>query len=325
MPMPAPRTAVRTAVRVAAWCLAALALSAGGGRAQPPDRDRLTFSDQVSVQQVLVPVVVRSRGRYVRNLERKDFRLFVDGRPAPIESFESGSSAPVHLLILQDVSGSMGVGRRLEWSRAAVECLLARSGPNDRFSLVTFAAGGLSVQGRASADPGAVRGWIAGWHPYGRTGLHDAVAQIPALGAGTGDRRRAVVLLTDGNDNASTVTPSAARDSARRAELPVYVFASGTWRRPAEDEGDGPLAPLQLLAYVTGGRYVRIAAAKDVDAGCERVAEELRFQYVLGFSTAGRGGVQPRRLRVEVPGKRRKITFRREYLGGLPEPPAGVE
>src|SRR5262245_41184625 len=77
----------------------------GPGEAQEPQPPE--FSDQMSVGFVLVPVVVRAGAGFAKNLEQKDFRLLVDGKPVPIESFERRSDAPASLVILQDLSGSM--------------------------------------------------------------------------------------------------------------------------------------------------------------------------------------------------------------------------
>ena len=81
------------------------------------------FTEEVAVAYVLVPVVVRSGARYVKNLDKRDFRLLVDGKPVPIDSFEYRLEAPASVMVLQDLSGSME-GRSLELSREAVRFFL---------------------------------------------------------------------------------------------------------------------------------------------------------------------------------------------------------
>lgn len=286
------------------------------------------FHELVSVGYVLVPVTVRARDGFVSGLEANDFRLAVDGREVEVESFESGASAPISVLVLQDVSGSMAAGGKLELSRRAIERLLDLGRPADLYSLASFGNGRLSVEVAPTADRDALRAVLGRWTAYGTTALHDAVSRLPEWSTVGGATKRAVILLTDGADNASRIGPEAARHTVRRAELPVYVLSLANG---APSSGEpvggraGPAAPrdteiLRRLAVQTGGAYASIRDPRQLPRSLAAILAELRHQYVLGFSARGNGDLQPHRIDVETRTgrKRHHVTHRRGYVGGQP-------
>lgn len=279
-----------------------------------------TFVDTVSVEQVLVPVVVRSGSRFVNNLTQADFELFVDDHPTTISSFERSSGAPVHTLVLQDLSGSMGGHPKLELSREIMGHLLATGKPGDLYSLASFAASGVEVSPEPTIERAAIEAWMAAWKAFGRTAIHDAISRIPELISADTAWRGAVLLITDGIDNASAIDPREARRLARLAEVPVHVVALVGRAPPRDPEASWSSDPLRLLAWVTGGRFHSIEDPANVKGASEAFMQALRSQYILGFPTSGTGRVRPRSIRVEVRGKRRKVSFRREYLGTAPGP-----
>ena len=283
-----------------------------------------SFQDSVSVGLVLVPVVVRAGAGFAKNLDAKDFRLLVDGQKAPIESFERRSDAPASLVILQDLSGSMATGNHLEQSRDVVRFFLTRSLPGDEFSLATFATEGLQVEVPFTTNTATLREAIEGWEAYGTTALHDAVARMPQISVEGHNPKRFAVLVTDGVDNASKLSPEQARAIVQEAQLPTYVLGLGAGN-PYELSPEGKKVyryadVLNLLAAMTGGRYYSINSAEDLQKALTAILDDVRHQYVLGFST-GDGAVKFRKIQVEVEGKdRRTVVFRRGYKG---TPPAG--
>jgi Ca-activated chloride channel family protein len=311
----------------AAISLLMAVLVVGAAAAQTPAPPKAVFEEQLEVAWVLVPVVVRSPEGYVKGLDAKDFRLFVDDRPVAIGSFETGAQAPVSLVHLQDLSGSMGTAGKLEASRAALEYLLEQARPGDEFAVASFAGDQVQVEVPFTAELDAVREAATAWEAYGTTALHDAVAWLPRIHTGSASLKRAAVLITDGVDNASSFRPPQARDIVRRAELPVYVLGMGTGSPYRLDAGGDKIYRfadvLNLLAHQTGGQYHPIDGPDDLKEACAAIAEDLRHQYVLGFSTAG-NRPRYRRLRVQVDGRgRRTLSFRRGYQGGPPLGSAG--
>jgi VWFA-related protein len=311
--------------------LGASLLSAAAPAAQAPAQTPApqgpasSFHDSVSVGLVLVPVVVRAGAGFAKNLDRKDFRLLIDGKPVPIESFERRSDAPASVVILQDLSGSMASGGKLEESRNVVRFFLSRELPGDEFSLATFASEGLQIDVPFTTNTATLTEAIAGWEAYGTTALHDAVARMPQISLEGHNPKRFAVLVTDGVDNASRLTPEEARVIVQEAQLPTYVLgleAGNPFELSTEGKKIYRYADvLNLLAAMTGGRYYSINGAEDLQKALTAILDDVRHQYVLGFST-GDGAVKFRKLDVQVEGKdRRTVVFRRGYKG---TPPAGT-
>lgn len=295
--------------------------------ATDPTRGTPAFEDTLAVTQVLVPVLVRTRSGYANNLDGKDFRLFVDERPVPIQSFDKNTEAPTSVVFLQDLSGSMGIGLKMEESRTAVRYFLGKAAAGDEFAIATFASGRGQVEVPFTSDLGALGEAVALWQGYGTTALNDAVAWIPDISAEGHNSRRFAILVTDGLDNASTLSPDQAREIVRAAQVPVYVLGLGTGS-PYAVSTDGKKAyryadVLNLLAVTTGGRYYPIGTPEDLPKALQAIEADLRHQYVLGFSTR-EGAHAYRQLRIELRAKglgdRATVVFRHGYKG---PPPAG--
>ncbi len=280
------------------------------------------YQEQIAVEWVLVPAVVRKGPNLVLGLEQQDFELSVDGRPVAIQSFEASTDAPVSLVHLQDLSGSMALGGKIETSRGVLSCLLERARPGDEIALAGFASGKIRVEVPFTGDVEALGEAMAAWRGYGTTGLHDAVAWLPEIGIPGRGARRAALLITDGADNASELSPAQARELVRRAQLPVYVLGLDTGSPFELGSGGGKrhryADVLNLLARLTGGRYYSIVERREVAAVCDAIDQELRSQYVLGFAAGAAGSTRFRSLQVTVPGKKVEVLHRHGYSGRLP-------
>jgi VWFA-related protein len=269
-----------------------------------------------------VPVIVKSQKGYVDRLRREDFELRVGGRVVHFQDFEQRGEAPWSLVFLQDLSGSMGTGGRLEASQEALRTFLDRAKPGDEFAIATFSGESTEVNVPFTEDLQAVREAVAGWEAWGRTALHDAVAWLPDISNDSRNVKRAAVLITDGVDNASRISADQARELVQKAELPVYVLGleSGDPFRLGED-GDKVYRyadVLNLLAALTGGRYFPISGPDDLKEACATIADEMRFQYVLGFDTTGQGKSEWRPVSVIVKKKDVRVVARRGYRGTPP-------
>lgn len=317
-------SSLRGILAVLSLLAAAPAVASAGDAGEPVIR----FSDQASVSWVLVPVVARDGGRYVRKLRAADLRLRVDGREVAIESFDAGLDAPFSLVHLQDLSGSMANGGKLDASREALRFFLSRMRGADRLAVASFASGRTQVEVPFTDRKPVIVEALEAWEGYGTTALHDAVAWLPEIHLDRRHLRGAAVLVTDGVDNASVLAPGKAREMVRRAEIPIYVLALGSRRDPARNPRTGPEDPapdfatvLRQLAAATAGRYISIDDPGEIRAACAAVVAELRHQYVLGFQTTDQGPVADHRLQVEARGKKLQISHRLGYRGTSPAVP----
>ena len=310
--------------RWSAW-LTVVALSLTAVLAQDAPNPGGGFQEEVSVGYVLVPIVARlAKGGYATDLKPEDFRLLVNGQVVDFESFEQGDRAPVSVMFLQDLSGSMANSNKITLSRAVLDRLVMVSRPGDNWGLTSFASNRVSVDVPFTDDIGQLRESADSWHPYGTTALHDAVAWLPDLTAHVLSARRAAIVITDGVDNASQIDPYAAREKVRQAELPVYVLGLSTGDIESLDR-DGEKVyryadVLNLLSHLTGGQYFPVVNQSDAMLACNEILSEIRNQYVIGFPTSALGTPTYHQIEVQARNKKKlKLTFRQGYNGTLPK------
>jgi Ca-activated chloride channel family protein len=223
----------------------------------------------------LSPIVTDASGAYVKGLVRKDFSLFVDGRPQEIETFEAANSALSVVLVL-DVSTSMTL--KLREARAAALEFLAALKPGDRAAVLTF---GTNVVGFTpfSTDRGPAQKALEDARVSGETALYDATSvALRRLREAGG--RRAVVLFTDGEDNRSRMSIDQVIDLARATEASVFAVAQ------VSADVKALLRGLDRLAEETGGRAWTISAIRNLPDVFREVVAELENQYFLTFTPA---------------------------------------
>lgn len=285
------------------------------------DEAAFSFGGEIGVSWVLVPVVVRERGGGEKRerLDAGDFRLTVDGRPVPIASFERRAEAPLSLVFLQDMSGSMANGGKLDASQLAIDYFLDSARFGDEFALATFGGGLTQVDVPFTEELATLRESVASWEAYGTTALHDAVAWVPEISLAGRNPKRAALLVTDGVDNASLLTPAEAREVVQRAQVPVYVLGL-QGLDPRDQDRDAVFSYgdlLRLLARQSGGQYHAVTTPDELKDACASLAEDLRTQYVLSFPTST-GPLKDHRIEVTVEARHANVYFRRGYRGAPP-------
>jgi Ca-activated chloride channel family protein len=273
---------------------------------------RPTFSTRVDL--VSVTAVVRDeRGRPVRNLAREDFEIFERGRQRRIVDFKASDQGPVSLAILFDVSGSMRVGAQMEAGRRAVEHLLGWIEPaRDELGLFSFDRE-LRQDVAFTSDPQRIRAGLNRLTAVGQTSLYDAIAETSKALADRPSPRRAVVVITDGVDTSSALTPSQVSGLASAIDVPVYVIAVvSPLDHPGAalavvDEAESPVTThLSKLAYWTGGDLAIVSAPAHASQAARAVIAELRHQYLIAFEAAK----EPGWYELDVRTRRRELTVR---------------
>lgn len=282
------------------------------------------YGETYSVEVVMVPVSVRG-AKPGQRFPESAFSLRVDRRPVTIESFEDDLEAPLSLVFLQDLSGSMADPGKMEASSEALDCFVDTLRSGDEMALATFASGRTEVDVPLAREPTAIREAMAMWKPWGTTGLFDAVSLLPEIALGGVGVKRAAVLVTDGIDNASELTPVQARALVERAELPVYVLALPGRELIDEAPAFRYEDLLRDLAGATGGQYFPLQDRADARRTCAAILAELRHRYVLGFSVSGVGPSTFHPIAVEVRGRspRSSLVHRRGYRGTAPNVQGG--
>ncbi len=305
--------------------LAALALAAAPsrGRAEAPADQTPKKSAEVSVGYVLVPVVVTdAKGRTVAGLKERDFTLVVEGRPVALDLFAASTDAPVSFTILLDGSGSMALAGKMEGARAALEALVARARPDDDFALYVFAEGAVRELVPFTRDGVRLVRAAAGVKPYGKTAFFDALAKMPDRSLLGKNGARAIVLLTDGIDNASRLTRETLQEYLEGIDVPVYPIGLRTTSTafgpgdPGEHDVDVTL--LKRVAFQTGGRFSVVEEAGMLPEAVREIEKDLRSQYLLGFTPTGTGPVKYRPISLVVTGRIGTYRIRSGYRGTEP-------
>lgn len=295
--------------------VALLALS-GGWPAPVAAQDAAPVVFRSSVDLVTVTAVVRDKkGRVMRSLSREDFELLDAGKARPFTDFQSDSTAPASVTLLVDGSGSMAGGTAA--ARQVSEMLLAQLTPNrDEASLMSFDTRLLTLQ-TFTGDFDRVRRGFTHVDSFGASSIYDAIAGTAGIVAERTGRRRAVIVLTDGADNASAYTANEVAWIASAIDVPVYVFAVGPDATPPSDEMHRvwkSATPLMVLARATGGDFFFAGDAAARAAAVVRVVDELRHQYLFAFEPSTADGLH--RIEIRTRNGELKVRSRQWYVSG---------
>ena len=308
----------------ASRCFAAIAVSAivlGGGLLAQDRQSGQGFSFRSSVDLVNVNATVTDRtGHFVPGLRAEDFTILEDGERQTITQFET-ERVPVSLGIVLDTSGSMS-GEKMAAARDALgRFVFDLLGPEDEMFLYRFDSTPMLVQGWTDDRRKLVRA-LGSATPTGGTALYDAVAEAIPLAASGTRRKKALVIISDGNDTNSEASVNEVRQLIRESEVMVYAIgidgtSTGAPQSPGAPPrtfpwpwpGNGPVQipwpgrrqpparspsagaanervnvqALRMLSDDSGGRTEIVAGARNLDQATAGIASELSQQYFLGY------------------------------------------
>jgi Ca-activated chloride channel homolog len=283
-----------------------------------------TFKSGVDL--VTVSAVVRDqKGRVVTDLTRADFELLDNGERRPITDFRS-EQAGASVALLFDASGSMQVAAKIEAARRAARHVLSWMVPGqDELAIYSFDTGLRRLQAFAPyREDATLERSMVGIAPFGMTSLNDAVAATAKELAGRPYAHRAVVVLTDGVDNASHLTAPEVSGIASSIDVPVYILAVVS---PLDHQGAStavnserpiPIGDLADLARWTGGEVFVTSIPAQTSVAARQIIEELRHQYVLAFEPASRPGWHPLEVRAARGRGPLMVRARSGYIAGQP-------
>jgi len=301
--------------------LAAAAAAAQTPPVAPTPADAPTYTESVGAEYVLLPVVVLDRkGRFVDGLQKKDFRVRVETTPVAVDTFERDDGAPVSMAFLVDTSGSMEIAGKLGNARRAIRSIIEARQPGDDFALFTFAEGEVRMVADFSNDSRKILRGLDELSAGGQTALFDAVAATPRLLKGK-NAKRAILLFTDGVDNASKLSPGQMAEILQQVSTPVYAIGMKNVMYDLLDEKQRQelfVENLQMLAASSGGKMF-LVGEEDLRPLAAKLNSEVRKQYILGFSPSGQGELKYRVMFVSVVKKGNWVVrTRRGYRGTAP-------
>jgi VWFA-related protein len=313
-------------------CLALASSFAGRSPAATPGQENPPTSDQtlrVTTEVVSVYAVVRDKKRPITNLTRNDFELTEDGVPQDIRYFSRETDTPLTLGILVDTSPSQQRVLPIEQDEAKT-FIRQVVRPHDLAFILHFDVEVELLQDFTSSHNllasaidstpinGGGQGVMPGPFPgtnVGGTHLHDAVylASRELLKGEVG--RKVIITLTDGEDQGSKMKLDDAVEAAQKSDVIIYSVAiidrAFYWGQPMGFRGD---SVLQKYSKETGGRVIEVSRAKDTAQAFQEIADELRTQYLLGYTPKNsRHDGTFRKINVKVRGHNYKVRARRGY------------
>ncbi len=230
---------------------------------------------------VLIPVTVTDgRGRAVSGLEKEHFTLFEDNAQQDVTYF-AAEDAPASIGIVFDASDSMGP--KLRKAREAVNALLASINPDSELFLVKFASKARILVPMTNR-PEEIRSAVETLQVDGTTALLDGVRLAMSEMARARYPRKAIIIISDGEDNSSHWTVSELREAVREQDILMYAIAitnpAQSYASPLEQMGE---ALLKEIAGQTGGCMFRVNRVQQLPEITGKIAGWLRSQYVLGY------------------------------------------
>jgi Ca-activated chloride channel family protein len=280
------------------------------------DQPQATFKSSVDL--VSVTAVVRDKkGRVVRTLTPNDLVVTDAGHQRTIVDMQADDQSPASVALLVDGSGSMRLGSATVSSQQICEMILANlRRDHDLAALMSFDTRLLTLR-EFTQEFDRIRSGLGEVEAFGSTSIYDAIAGTAALVANRTQNRRAVVVITDGGDNASSYTPEEVAWISSTIDVPVYVFAVGELNplpSPGTLSGTEQRNALFELARATGGDYFYASSPSLVSQSTNKLLEELRHQYLIAFEPGTANGL--RRIEIRARNADFKVRTRKWYSSG---------
>lgn len=261
------------------------------------------FKADVRLVEVYVSVFDQ-KGNHMDGLAKDRFRILDGGAPQTIFSFEA-ESGDLTCAILLDTTGSMQ--KVLPSVKNAVSSLLDQMREGDSAGIFGFSSILVTLQD-FTTDRAAARRAVLRTRAGGSTALFDALAEVSRnIGPRTG--KKAIVVLTDGDDNASGLTADSATKRVLETGVPVYTVAEGEARRSPRLRKQ-----LRQIAELTGGVSYEANSAADIQKVFRDIQSELKHLYLLTYRPPAGDPAQWRTINVEVAGSAYKVRGKQGYF-----------
>jgi Ca-activated chloride channel family protein len=291
------------------------------------------FHSQTPGQQTQAPIVIDvvsvplmvsvadNKGKLITNLKKEDFRVYEDDKLQTIRSFTKESDLPLSIALLMDSSGS--VIDKLTFEKAAATDFFFNTiqRRKDRAMVIAFDSDvrvfsddtpdGFSDQPERLSE--ALREIRAG----GGTAVFDAIykATDQKLAHEKGERRKLIILISDGEDTSSRYSRTEALEMAQRHDVTIYAISTNKTSDTRSREKVKGDEVIQLLADETGGKAYFPLKLNELASDFQKIGEELRSQYILSYTPTNpvQDGTY-RKIRVEMVNDKHKPRARKGYF-----------
>lgn len=288
-----------------------------GPEISPIDPDRDLYSQarpfRVNVDLVLVPVTVTDpKQQPVTTLLRKDFALYEDEKAQAIRYF-SVEAEPMSIAILFDVSKSMT--DKVELERAALAEFFRNADPKDEYFAIAFSRRPMLLAASTQSIDD-IQEQLTSIVPGGPTAMLDAIYLAQAQLRSAKYKRRAIVLITDGGDNASRYTMREIKKVIEESDVEIYaigLFETFFFNTFEEMMGK---KWLREITDRTGGRTLTIESRDKLPEAAAEISRIMRSRYVLGYTPIGETPRRWKNLRVELNSQTGDRRLRAHYKNG---------
>lgn len=271
---------------------------------------------EVNVVQVpLITTVTDGKGKFITDLKKENFRIFEDGKAQRIDAFARENERALSIALLADTSSS--THNYLNFERDAAKDFLARvvKPRKDRATIIGF-ANDAYMTADFTDDPETLSTGLKKLTAVGGTAAYDAVYHTvqKKLAKEEGDRRRMLILISDGYDTASDYSLKEALEMAQKHDVVIYAISINEIADTRGDEKKEGDKAIRRLVDETGGRAYFPKKLTDLAAEFQKIEEELRSQYLLSYTPANPFNGTYRKIRVELTDKKLKAHTRAGYL-----------
>jgi Ca-activated chloride channel family protein len=264
----------------------------------------LDLAESVNVDVVQVTAVVNDGNRFVKGLDRRQFRLLEDGVPQTITHF-SNEGSPLELVVAVDVSQSMAP--HMPQLKNAVRKFLEALGPKDQVTLAAFNDNLFTLARRETAVAQRLRA-VDRLAPWGGTALYDVIVRgVQLLSKQPG--RRVLVVFSDGDDRTSHATINNVEAVMRSTDTTLFMVGLGRGAREAQLRSG-----IQRLITLSGGRGLFVERSDKLEEAFADIVLELSNQYLIGYQStnAKRDGTW-REIAIDLPGVGHTVRARQGY------------
>jgi Ca-activated chloride channel family protein len=252
---------------------------------------------RVNVDIVLVPVTVTdAMERPVMSLTKQDFALYENDKLQEIRYFAE-EAAPVSIALLVDVSKSMT--DKIDTERAAIVEFFKNADPQDEYFAITFSDRPRLVASSTQSVDELETKLIAA-EPGGPTAMLDAVYMAQAELRSARYKRKAILIISDGGDNASRYTLREIKNLARESDVQIYaigLFETFFFNTLEERLGK---KWLREITDATGGRTLTVDNREKLPEAAAELSREIRYEYMLGYRPASPVPNRWRKIKVRV-------------------------
>ena len=279
---------------------------------------------KVEVQLVsLTATVEDNQGHAVAGLQKQDFEVYEDGALQDIAVFHNDERVPVSIGVIFDTSGSMV--DKIDEVEDAVIHFVDTTNPEDDIFLIRFSAH-VSLVEDFTGDRQRLRQAVGRLSPGGSTALYEAVVTGLEHLQGGKYKKKALLVITDGNDTSSQITLGEAVATAQQSEAIVYALGIGHGEHGSFGHLEGmfkdivDVDALKAFTEVTGGRTFLLQGAHRkggvdlIDQACQQVGAELRGQYTVGYYPKNNREGKYRRIRIRAKDPRYTVRTREGYF-----------